>query len=94
MDRSGARRAIPMASRIRKARAGLRRAAETGGTFHLWTHPFNVASDPDHLLATLEAILLDATTAGIAASMAIESMAATAERLAASRGPVSAAEPG
>jgi peptidoglycan/xylan/chitin deacetylase (PgdA/CDA1 family) len=81
MDRTGIRRAIPMASRIRKARAGLRRAAATGGVFHLWTHPFNLASDPTHLLTILEAILRDATAARDLGSIAIESMAATAGRL-------------
>ncbi len=51
--RTGARRFIPRAARIRKARAGLRTAADRGGVFHLWTHPFNIASDRDVLLATL-----------------------------------------
>lgn len=81
MDRTGGRRAIPMASRIRKARAGIRRAAATGGVFHLWTHPFNIANDPAYLLTTLERILRDATAARDLGEIAIESMAATAARL-------------
>ena len=81
MDRTGARRAVSMTSRLRKARAGLRRAAANGGVFHLWTHPFNIASDPTFLLATLEAILRDASDARDRGELAIESMATVAERL-------------
>lgn len=81
MDRTGVRRLVTRRSRLRKARAGLRRAAATGGVFHLWTHPFNIASDPTFLLATLEAVLRDATAARDRGELTIESMAAVAERL-------------
>jgi peptidoglycan/xylan/chitin deacetylase (PgdA/CDA1 family) len=84
MDRTGGRRAISMAARVRKAQAGLQRAAETGGVFHLWTHPFNIASDPDFLLATIEAVVSDARAARDRGEIAIESMAVTAARLSAS----------
>jgi hypothetical protein len=84
IHRKGVRRAIPMASRIRKARAGLQRAAATGGVFHLWTHPFNLASDPAFMLATLEAILRRATAARARGDIIVESMGAIAQRLAAS----------
>jgi hypothetical protein len=33
------------------------RAVETGGVFHLWWHPFNLAGDVDSHLAMLEDIL-------------------------------------
>ncbi len=36
--------------------AGLRQAASRGNVFHLWTHPFNIASDPDGLFRGLEVI--------------------------------------
>jgi peptidoglycan/xylan/chitin deacetylase (PgdA/CDA1 family) len=85
IHRTGLRRAIPMASRVRKARAGLRRAAATGGVFHLWTHPFNLASDPAFMLASLDAILREATTARDQGDIAIESMGAIADRLSAQR---------
>lgn len=47
----------PGRSQRRRATAGLDRAAETGGVFHLWFHPFNLALEPDALLAELEAVL-------------------------------------
>ncbi len=84
IHRRGVRRAIPMASRLRKARAGLRRAAATGGLFHLWTHPFNLASDPRFMLTTLEAILREAIAYRDRGDIVIESMGATAQRLSAS----------
>ena len=82
IHRTGVRRAIPMGARIRKARAGLRRAAATGGVFHLWTHPFNLASDRAFMLATVEAILRDATAARDRGEILIETMGATAARFA------------
>ncbi len=56
LHRSGWARFVPIAVRIRKATVGLRQAARRGTVFHLWTHPFNIASDPDGLLRGLEAI--------------------------------------
>jgi peptidoglycan/xylan/chitin deacetylase (PgdA/CDA1 family) len=85
MDRTGARRAVSMAARVRKAQAGLRRAVETGGVFHLWTHPFNIASDPEFLLASLETVLREAAAARDRGELAIETMGATAERLSSGR---------
>lgn len=50
-------RALPVARRVQKARLGLESAAKHGRVFHLWTHPFNLASDPDGLLNGLDKIL-------------------------------------
>lgn len=83
IHRTGVRRVIPMASRIRKARAGLRRAAATGGVFHLWTHPFNLANDPTFMLATLEAILREVALNRARGSITIETMAEIATNAAA-----------
>jgi len=47
----------PTGSQARRARKGLDRAVDTGGIFHLWWHPFNLAGDVDHHLAVLEDIL-------------------------------------
>jgi peptidoglycan/xylan/chitin deacetylase (PgdA/CDA1 family) len=60
LHRTGARRIVGRPARLRKARAGLRAAVETGGVFHLWTHPFNIASDPGYLLDVLETIVVEA----------------------------------
>ena len=81
MDRTGIRRFIPTASRVRKASAGLRRAKATGGVFHLWTHPFNLASDPRSMIAALEAIVQQAADLRDRGEIVIEPMAAIAERL-------------
>jgi peptidoglycan/xylan/chitin deacetylase (PgdA/CDA1 family) len=86
IHRTGARRIIPMASRIRKARAGLRRAEATGGVFHLWTHPFNLANDPRFMIATLDAIVRDAVERRDRGLIVIEPMGAIADRLSAASG--------
>jgi len=51
--RSGWGRWLPIGFRVRRALKGLRQAAATGSIFHLWTHPFNLADDPDGLLSGL-----------------------------------------
>jgi peptidoglycan/xylan/chitin deacetylase (PgdA/CDA1 family) len=86
MHRTGARRLIPMASRIHKAQAGLQRAEATGGVFHLWTHPFNLASDPQFMVATLEAIVREAVKRRDRGTLVIEPMGAVAERYAVAAG--------
>lgn len=60
LHREGYARAVPMALRVRKAVAGLRRAASQAAIFHLWFHPFNLASDAEALLGGLEAIFREA----------------------------------
>ena len=82
MHRSGLRRVVPMGARVRKARRGLRRAIREGGVFHLWTHPFNLASDQEVMLATLDAILRDAVRLRDAGRLRIESMGQIADRMA------------
>jgi hypothetical protein len=63
MGTTGMRRFVPAASRIHKAKLGLRRAAEQDGVFHLWTHPFNLSSDRAYMLSVLEGILQAASNA-------------------------------
>jgi peptidoglycan/xylan/chitin deacetylase (PgdA/CDA1 family) len=81
MHRTGIRSLIPMASRIRKARSGLGRAEATGGLFHLWTHPFNLASDPRFMIRALDTIVRDAVERRDRGSIVIEPMGAIAERM-------------
>jgi peptidoglycan/xylan/chitin deacetylase (PgdA/CDA1 family) len=45
LARDGFRRMIPIGSRVHQAKRGLFRAAAQGELFHLWFHPFNLASD-------------------------------------------------
>ena len=56
LSRSGFRRLIPISSRVGKAIKGIDRAVERGEVFHLWFHPYNLASDPDGLLSGLDQI--------------------------------------
>jgi peptidoglycan/xylan/chitin deacetylase (PgdA/CDA1 family) len=86
MHRTGVRRFISRSARIRKARAGLDRAARHGGVFHLWTHPFNIASDRSNLLATLETILQHAVRLRDADRLRFDSMGGIAERMSATPG--------
>jgi hypothetical protein len=46
-------------SRVGKVKLGLRQAIKKGGVFHLWLHPFNLASQPDKLLGGLETIFVE-----------------------------------
>lgn len=86
IQRNGPRRAIGRAARLRRARAGIRRAVETRSVFHLWTHPFNIASDPGYLLAVLEAILTEAARERDRGRLHIATMGAIAARMAGSPG--------
>lgn len=47
----------PAGSTVARAKAGLRRAARTGGVFHLWLHPFNLGHQPSTDVARLERVL-------------------------------------
>ena len=51
--RDGWAKNIPVSIAVRKSRLGLERAARQQSIFHLWFHPFNLASDPDGLLKGL-----------------------------------------
>jgi hypothetical protein len=68
----------PEHSQRRRARKGLRRAAETGGIFHLWFHPFNLGRDPDTLCDELTAILSTAAELREAGDLDVLSMAEVA----------------
>ncbi len=46
-------------SRAYKVKRGLRQAARKRGIFHLWFHPFNLASQPEKLFVELESIFRD-----------------------------------
>ncbi len=54
MGRDGIRKIIPIASRVRKGKQGIRQAIQTGGVYHLWFHPFNLNADSDAMLSGLE----------------------------------------
>lgn len=54
--RDGWAKNIPVSIAVRKSKLGLERAARHNSIFHLWFHPFNLASDPDALLQGLEEV--------------------------------------
>ena len=81
LHRSGLRRAISVGARVTKARRGLERAVRDGAAFHLWTHPFNLASDPDAMMAALSEILADARAMRERGELQIETMASAADRV-------------
>lgn len=56
LHRAGWARYVPISVRVRKSILTMRNAARSVGIFHLWTHPFNIGSDPEGLLGGLERI--------------------------------------
>ncbi len=53
---NGFRRLIPVKFRIYKARKGIKKAIRDKKIFHLWFHPFNIATNQKKLLYGLEEI--------------------------------------
>ena len=53
---NGFRSLIPVSSRIHKAKKGIKRAIRDKKVFHLWFHPFNIATNQEKLLYGLEEI--------------------------------------
>jgi len=52
----------PDGTQFRRAKKGLQRAADSGGIYHLWFHPFNLGRDSKQLLDMLERILAHASS--------------------------------
>jgi peptidoglycan/xylan/chitin deacetylase (PgdA/CDA1 family) len=80
LHNSGFRGAVPLRARVAKAKAGLRRAVREGAVFHLWTHPFNVASDAPFMLEALERILREAALMRDREELLVEPMRSIAKR--------------
>lgn len=55
---NGFRRFIPLRSRINKALKGIQKAIKEKKIFHLWFHPFNIATNQEKLLRGLEEIFI------------------------------------
>ncbi|SDM32251.1 hypothetical protein [Halarsenatibacter silvermanii] len=51
------RKYIPISARIKKAKKGINAAIQENKIFHLWFHPFNIATAPDKLISGLEKII-------------------------------------
>jgi peptidoglycan/xylan/chitin deacetylase (PgdA/CDA1 family) len=83
LHRGGVRRAIPVASRVAKGKAGLARAVREGKIFHLWFHPFNLAHDRGAMFAALRGILAEAARLRDRGALDVRTMGETAEAAAA-----------
>lgn len=55
---NGFRKYIPLRSRIKKAYKGIQKAIDEKKIFHLWFHPFNIATNQKELLKGLEKIFM------------------------------------
>ena len=53
---NGFRSLIPLSFRIHKAKKGIKKAIREKKVFHLWFHPFNIATNQEKLLYGLEEI--------------------------------------
>ena len=62
IHRDGLASKIPMGMRVWRATRGVEQAAKDGSIFHLYLHPFNLASDPDALLGGLESVFRHVAT--------------------------------
>jgi peptidoglycan/xylan/chitin deacetylase (PgdA/CDA1 family) len=76
----GIRRMIPVASRIRKARAGIRRAIQRQEIFHLHFHPWNFGWNRGRLMGALSRILEGAVRERDAGRLDILTMGEVARR--------------
>ncbi len=56
----GIRRFLPISRRVKRAIRGIDQAVSDRRISHLYTHPINLASDPEGMLAAMEAILAHA----------------------------------
>lgn len=71
---NGFRSLIPVKSRIYKARKGIRKAIGHKKIFHLWFHPFNIATNQEKLLYGLEEILKEVYTERRDGKLEVKSM--------------------
>jgi len=72
---------LPRGFRSKKSIKGLDRAVKNKEIFHLWFHPFNLASDPDSLLSELENVLVNFSRLREKGSLENLTMSQVAERL-------------
>lgn len=53
----GVRRAIPLSQRVKRCIRGLDAAARDGGICHLWSHPINLASEPERMVDAMRQVV-------------------------------------
>lgn len=80
LHRTGVRRHIRAEASIRKATLGIRQAVESGGIFHLWFHPFNLASS-DELFDVLRATFAEVAAQRARGRIQVRTMAQVADQV-------------
>jgi peptidoglycan/xylan/chitin deacetylase (PgdA/CDA1 family) len=70
----GRRRYLPVSVRVRRAIAGIERAASERAIFHLWFHPTNLADESERMFAGLRAIFERVATLRAVAGLEVASM--------------------
>ncbi|SNZ15381.1 Polysaccharide deacetylase [Natronoarchaeum philippinense] len=70
----------PARTQVKRAKKGLDRAAKTGKIFHLWFHPFNVATELERHLQLFEEVLKYAAQLRSEGKIQVQTMADLAER--------------
>lgn len=58
VHKNGWAKFLPISFRVKKVKSGINSAVKQKQIFHLWFHPFNLASDPEGLLHGLEEIFI------------------------------------
>ena len=81
LTRTGLRKLSTHHARLRRVRAGISAARRTGSVFHLWTHPWNLADEPEFHLTLLRDILEDVARDRDAGRLRVETMGEMADRL-------------
>jgi peptidoglycan/xylan/chitin deacetylase (PgdA/CDA1 family) len=76
----GPRRWVPDYARVRQAERGLQAAERRGSVFHLYFHPYNLASSP-RMIRVLEAILQAVSRARAAGRLRASTMGQLAEEV-------------
>jgi peptidoglycan/xylan/chitin deacetylase (PgdA/CDA1 family) len=85
LHRGGMRRAIPIAMRVAKARAGIARAIRRDSIFHFWFHPFNLQVDRRAMFEGLDAILARVARERAAGALDVLTMSGVAAQMAGER---------
>lgn len=80
LSMNGFRKYIPLNARIKKACKGLKKAAKEKKVFHLWFHPYNLATAPEILLQGFEKILKEANTLREKGYLEIKTMCEIAQK--------------
>jgi peptidoglycan/xylan/chitin deacetylase (PgdA/CDA1 family) len=80
LSMDGFRKYIPLKARIKKAGKGLQKAVKEKKIFHLWFHPYDLATAPEKLLQGFEEILKEAASLREKGCLEIRTMCEIAQK--------------